>query len=369
MIFSNGLKVYQGGGELFHQEKRLSCAQCRRENIDMPFETALTKALDLRFPIVAGPLGRGSSAEFLGAVARSGSFGFTAAAHMPEDTLSEELAKMSSATNGRFGANLSLTRDRRNWLAIALDAGVRVFSLWQGDIEPYARIIKDAGGLVFWTLGNPEDATRAKDMGVDFIVSQGQEAGGHYVGSAPTMSLLPAVVDAAKGVPVVAAGGIADGRGLVAAMALGACGVWMGTRFVASKESASHRGYKERVVAARATDLVDTELFDPVGQECPHRVIRNSTYSRWEEAGRPATGQRPGESDRISRFPNGKPLYRYDAAAAWDAMEGDWEASPLYAGTTIDLIHEVKSVAEIVGEIDTTARATLNEIVNLRIVR
>jgi nitronate monooxygenase len=244
-----------------------------------------------------------------------------------------------------------------------------VFSLWQGDIEPYVRTIKDAGGLVFWTLGTPAEAARAKDLGVDFIVSQGQEAGGHYVGSAPTMSLLPSVVDAAKGVPVLAAGGVADGRGLVAALALGACGAWMGTRFVASKESANHRGYKERVVAARATDLVETELFDPPGQECPHRVIRNSTFSQWEEAGRPARGQRPGESDRISSFPNGKPLYRYDAAAAWDAMEGDWEASPLYAGTSIDLIHEVKSVAEIVGEIEATAQASLDKIANLRTVR
>jgi nitronate monooxygenase len=335
----------------------------------MPLETALTKALDLRVPVLAAPLGRGSSAEFLGAIADSGGFGFTALMHMPEETVSDELAQRSRATNGRFGANLTLIVDQRRKLAAALDAGVRVFSLWHGDIEPYVRIVKDAGGLVFWTLGSPEDAARAKDLGVDFIVSQGREAGGHLVGGAPTMSLLPAVVDAAKGVPVVAAGGIADGCGLVAALALGACGVWMGTRFVASKESANHRGYKERVVAARATDLVETELFNVGWQECPHRVIRNSTYSRWEEAGRPATGQRPGESDRISRFPNGKPLYRYDVAAPWDAMEGAWEASPHYAGTTIDLIHEVKSVAEIVGEIETTAQTALEKIAHLRTVR
>ncbi|WP_168991619.1 nitronate monooxygenase family protein [Paraburkholderia sp. UYCP14C] len=243
---------------------------------------------------------------------------------------------------------------------------MRVFSLWQGDIEPYVQIIKDAGGLVFWTVGSPDDAARAKDMGVDFIVAQGREAGGHLVGSAPAMPLLPSIVDAARGVPVVAAGGIAEGRGLIAAMALGACGVWMGTRFVASKESANHRGYKERVVAARATDLVETELFDAGWQESPHQVIRNSTYSRWEEAGRPANGQRPGEGERISSFPDGKPLYRYDIAAAWDGMEGDWEASPLYAGAAVELIHDVKSVAEIVGEIEATAQAALERIADLR---
>jgi nitronate monooxygenase len=332
----------------------------------MPFETVLTKALDLRVPVLAGPLGRGTNAEFLAAVANSGSFGFTALMHMPEATVSDELAEISRATNGRFGANLTLVVDQHKRLAAALDAGVRVFSLWQGDIEPYVRIIKDAGGLVFWTIGSPEDAARAKDIGVDFIVSQGSEAGGHFVGVAPTMSLLPAIVDTAKGVPVVAAGGIADGRGLVAAMALGACGVWMGTRFVASKESANHRGYKERVVAARASDLVETELFDPVGRECPHWVIRNSTFSRWEDAGCPPTGQRPGEGERISRFPDGKPLYRYDVAAAWDSMEGDWEASPLYAGAAVELIHDVKSVAEIVGEIEATAEAAFHKIVDVQ---
>ncbi|MFM0079059.1 nitronate monooxygenase [Paraburkholderia sediminicola] len=332
----------------------------------MPFETALTKALDLRVPVLAAPLGRGTNAEFLATMANSGSFGFTALMHMPEATVSDELAEINRVAKGRFGANLSLVVDQRKRLAAALEAGVRVFSLWQGDLEPYVRLIKDAGGLVFWTVGSPEDAARAKDIGVDFLVSQGREAGGHFVGSAPTMALLPSIVDAARGVPVVAAGGIADGRGLLAAMALGACGVWMGTRFVASRESANHRGYKERIVAARAADLVETELFDPVGQECPHWVIRNSTVSRWEDAGRPPSGQRPGEGEAISRYPNGKPVYRYDVAAAWDSMEGDWEASPLYAGATVQLVHEVKPVAEIIGEIEATAQAALDQIAALR---
>jgi nitronate monooxygenase len=140
----------------------------------------------------------------------------------------------------------------------------------------------------------------------------------------------------------------------------------MGTRFVASKESANHRGYKERVVTARATDLVETVLFD---EKSPHQVIRNSTYSKWEDAGRPPNGQRPGEGETISRFPNGKPLNRYDVAAAWDTMEGDWEASPLYAGATVQLIHDVKSVAEIVEDIETTAEAVLDKIAGQRTVR
>ena len=332
----------------------------------MPFETALTKALDLRVPVVAGPLGRGTNAEFLAAMANSGGFGFAALMHMPEENVSEELAKMNRVAKGRFGANLTLVVDQRKRLAAALEAGVRVFSMWQGDLAPYIRIIKDAGGLVFWTVGNAEDAAQAKDMGVDFLVSQGRESGGHLVGVAPTMSLLPSIVDAANGVPVVAAGGIADGRGLAAALALGACGVWMGTRFVASTESANHRGYKARVVAARASDLVETKLYDSGWQDSAHQVIRNSTFAAWQNAGSPPTGQRPGEGEAISRFPNGKPLNRYDVAAPWDAMEGDWEAGPLYAGATVQLVHEVKPVAQIIKDIETEAGAALNRIAVLR---
>jgi nitronate monooxygenase len=127
---------------------------------------------------------------------------------------------------------------------------------------------------------------------VDFVVVQGREAGGHLVGEAPLMSLLPAVVDAAGSVPVVAAGGIADGRGLAAALTLGACGVWMGTRFVASAESGNHPDYKAKITEAKFSDLVETTLFDGGWPESPHRVIRNSTLTRWEQAGRPAISQR-----------------------------------------------------------------------------
>ena len=119
------------------------------------------------------------------------------------------------------------------------------------------------------------------------------------------MSLLPAVVDAADGVPTIAAGGIADGRGLAAALALGACGVGMGTRFVASVESGNHPGYKQRITNADFADVVETTLFDGGWSESPHRVIRNSTFARWEEAGCPALGARPGEGEQIGTFPDG----------------------------------------------------------------
>jgi nitronate monooxygenase len=214
----------------------------------MAIQTALTKRLGLRYPVIAAPLGRGSTPQFLAALAREGAMGFVALMHMPEPEVRQTLSGYIAAVGAgdRFGVNLTLIVDQTRRLEAALEAGCRVVSLWQGDIAPYARRAKDAGVIVFWTISGPADAARAADLGVDFVVVQGREAGGHLVGEAPLMSLLPAVVDAAGSVPIVAAGGIADGRGLAAALTLGACGVWMGTRFVASAESGNHPNTKRR---------------------------------------------------------------------------------------------------------------------------
>lgn len=230
----------------------------------MPFTTELTRRLGLRVPVIAAPLGRGSTPDFLAALAGAGSMGFVALMHMPEPEVRQSLSAYLAATGGgeRFGVNLTLIVDQSRRLDAALDAGCRVVSLWQGDPAPYVRRAKDAGATVFWTVTGPVEAARAADFGVDFIVCQGREAGGHLVGEAPLMALLPAVVDASRGVPVVAAGGVADGRGLAAVLALGACGAWLGTRFVASAESGNHPGHKRRITEAGFADLAETTLFD-----------------------------------------------------------------------------------------------------------
>ena len=327
----------------------------------MTLRTALTERLGLRYPVIAAPLGRGSTPQFLGALAREGAIGFVALMHMPETEVRQTLSGYVAAAGGgnRFGVNLTLIIDQTPRLEAALEAGCRVVSLWQGDVARCARRAKDAGATVFWTVGGPVEAARAADLGVDFVVVQGREAGGHLVGEAPLMSLLPAVVDAAGRVPVVAAGGLADGRGLAAALAIGACGVWMGTRFVASAESGNHPGYKRRITEASFDDLVETTLFDGGWPDSPHRVIRNSTMARWEAAGSPAPGARPGEGERIGSFPDGTQMLRYNAATPWDAMDGDWEAAPLYAGTSAALIDTVEPIAAILARLAADAEAAL----------
>ena len=210
--------------------------------------------------------------------------------------------------------------------------------------------VHDAGGLVMDTVGSADEARRVVDAGVDVVVAQGVEAGGHVWGEIATMPLVPAVVDAVD-VPVLAAGGIADGRGLAAALALGAGGAWVGTRFVASEESAAHDLYKQRIVEASGGDTVLATLFDAEWPDAKHRVLRTETVRRWEEAGGPGPGTRPGEGEHIATLTEGIPLTRYSAMLPAADVTGDLEALAFYAGQSVELTGDVRPAGEIVREI------------------
>jgi NAD(P)H-dependent flavin oxidoreductase YrpB (nitropropane dioxygenase family) len=197
-----------------------------------------------------------------------------------------------------------------------------------------------------------------KDLGVDVIVAQGWEAGGHVRGTVATMPLVPAVVDAVAPVPVVAAGGIADGRGLAAALALGAAGVWIGTRFLASEEAAIHDRYRERLFAANEDDTFYGNLFDVGWPNAPHRVLRNKTVDAWEAAGRPDSGERPGEGEVVAASPRGE-IVRYRSATPAADCEGDIDALSLWAGQSVGLVSRVQPAAEIVHQIAREAASVL----------
>ena len=314
--------------------------------------TRITELLGTTVPIIAAPLGLGTTPAFLGAIAAAGAIGFVGLTHPSPDEIGPRVSAVSETTGGRFGVNFSLIADKRENLRRALDAGARIVSLWQDDPAPYARIAKDAGALVLWTVSGPEEAARASDLGVDVVVAQGSEAGGHLVGLTPSLVNIPAVVDAARGVPVAAAGGIADGRGLAAALALGAEAVWLGTRFVASRECALHDGYKARIVEADPGDAVETTLYDVGWPDSPHRVLRNDLIEAWERAGRPASGARAGEGEVVGRQADGTAVPRYHiqspAVGFEGAFEEAWSEMALYAGQSAGLVRDVPGVAEIV---------------------
>src|SRR5207253_8901337 len=149
-------------------------------------------------------------------------------------------------------------------------------------------------------VGSVDEARAAASAGVDFVIAQGVEAGGHVRGTTALSVLLPAVVDAVTPIPVLASGGVADGRGLVAALSLGAQGVSMGTRFVASEEAFVPRLYKARIVSGIAEDTIYVEdLFNVGWEKAPHRVLRNAIVREWEAAGSPPIGQRPAEATTV----------------------------------------------------------------------
>jgi nitronate monooxygenase len=235
---------------------------------------------------------------------------------------------------------------------------VRIVSFFWGDPAALVPIAHDAGALVIQTVGSAAEASRVVEAGVDVVVAQGWEAGGHVWGSVATLPLIPAVVDAVAPIPVVAAGGIGDGRGLAAMLALGAAAAWMGTRFLMAAETRAHPRYRELLAAATEASTTYSSLFDVGWPDAPHRTLRNSTIDAWERAGRPPTAERPGEGETIATL-GGEPVVRYSSASLRDDIDGDIEAMSMWAGQSVGLIHEVRQAAEIVNEIVEEAAAAL----------
>src|SRR5262249_17840979 len=180
-----------------------------------------------------------------------------------------------SRTDKPFHANILLEWPPEDCLEAALAAGVKIVSLAWGDSRPYVERVHDAGALLIGTAGTAEEAKHLADAGVDVICAQGWESGGHVWGEVTTLALVPAVVDAVAPVPVLAAGGISDGRGIAAALALGAQGVWLGTRFLLAEEAPIHPDYRDHLVAAHAEDAqYARDLFDINWENAPHRALR-----------------------------------------------------------------------------------------------
>jgi nitronate monooxygenase len=251
-----------------------------------------------------------------------------------------------------FGGNFVLTEDQHRPLDQALEAGLRIVSFMLGDPGGYIEPVHAAGGIVLHTVGSAEEARRAVASGADVIVAQGWEAGGHVRGTVATLPLVPAVVDAVAPVPVIAAGGISDARGVAAILALGAQAAWVGTRFLLAQEMPIHEDYRRALIAAAETDPQwYPNLYDVGWPDSPHRALRNSTADAWEAAGRPPDSQRPGAGDVIAHFASGEPIVRYEPAPPMAGTTGDIEALSMWAGQGVALARESQSAADIVAEL------------------
>ena len=322
--------------------------------------TPVCDLLGIEVPIVQAPIGPLVGPELVAAVSNAGGLGMLSGLAVAEDRLGELIDRTRELTEAPFGVNFILARSRDRAIRIALEHGVPVVSLFWGEPDEHVPAIHEAGALVMHTVGSPEQARRAVAAGVDIIVAQGWEAGGHVWDGVATMALIPSVVDAVAPVPVIAAGGIADGRGLAAVLVLGAQAAWLGTRFVATDESRAHPRYKRAVLEAGVDATIhQRDLFDIGWEDAPHRVLRNSTVAAWEEAGSPAKGGRPGQGETVARTADGREVPRYSAALPVAGMEGDVEAMALYAGQSAGLVGEIRPAAAVIDALASEAAACL----------
>jgi nitronate monooxygenase len=277
--------------------------------------TPVCELLGIERPIVQAPMS--AVPQLAAAVSNAGALGMLA---LTWSTPAGDVVRETAALTDRpFGGNLILASDQHRRLEEALEAGMRIVSLMWGDPAGYVEQVHDANGVVLHTVRSAEEARWAVASGVDVVVAQGWEAGGHVWGQVATLRLVPAVVDAVTPVPVIAAGGIGDARGVVAVLALGAQAAWLGTRFLLAQEMPIHEEYRRRLMDAAETDAQwYANLYEVGWPDAPHRVIRNSTAEVWEAAGRPHRGV---------------------------------EALSLWAGQSVALARRQQPAAEIVAEL------------------
>ena len=324
--------------------------------------TDICRQLGVSLPIWNAGMGGGLAGPALAAaVSNAGGFGVLGMGGLPEPVVREQILELRRLTDAPFGVNiiLPLLGGDDSPIECCLELWVPVLILFWGDPAPYVDRAHAVGTKVVVQAGSVEEARAAAAAGVDAVMIQGVEAGGHVRSTTSLSILLPATVDAVAPLPVIAAGGIADGRGVAAALSLGAQAVSLGTRFLCSDESRA--AYKDRVVAAGAEDTFYTKLFDVEWPDAAHRVLRNKVVRDWEAAGSPASGQRPGEGEPAGRMPVGGQMVelpRYSVFMPMEGFEGDLDSSVLYCGESCSLITDVKPAAEIVRILAADAEAT-----------
>lgn len=306
----------------------------------MTIRTALTNLLGARIPLMNAPMTPQAGGALARAVSEAGAFGMIGFDEdEPESGIAEQLALLQREPRANFGIGLVawVLQRRPQLLDLAIAARPRVIAISFGDPSPYAQRVRDAGILLASQVQSRAWARTALDAGVDLLVAQGTEAGGH-TGAVGTLPLLQIVLDMTDK-PVVAAGGIATGRGIAAVLAAGAAGAWVGTPFLLASEARNSKAARDRLSGADETQTIYTRVYDRVQHKgWPHefggRALRDAYVERWT-----------GREDELLA----------DARAVAEFKP----ESKIYAGQSVGMLHGVRPAAEIVGELRDGARAAL----------
>ena len=309
----------------------------------MAITTRLSRLLGIEVPIIQGGMAWTATAELAGAVSEAGGLGIIGAGHMPTDILREQIRLAKRLTEKPFGVNLMLlTPHIDDLVQMVLDEGVHAVTTGAGNPARYMASLKERGIKVLTVVPSVALAKRMESIGADAVIGEGMESGGH-IGDLTTMVLTPQLADAVS-VPIVAAGGIADGRGVAAAFALGADGVQVGTRFMCAEECTIHPDIKAAVLKAKDRDTVVT------GRSTGHpvRVIKNKLARQIMDL------DRDNKPEEIEALGSGK--------LALAMRDGDVNMGSLMAGQSAALVCKIQPAAEIVSEMISEAEDVLRRM-------
>jgi len=306
--------------------------------------TRITELLGCKYPIIQGGMAWVAESTLASAVSNAGGVGLIAGGNAPIDYLRDQIRKCKEKTPNPFGVNIMLMSENADDLAqLVIDEGVKVVTTGAGNPAKYIPAWKEAGVKVIPVIPSVALAKRMERAGADAVVAEGTESGGH-IGENTTMCLVPQVVDALE-IPVIAAGGIADGRGMAASFMLGAEGVQIGTRFLASEECQIHPTFKELVVKAKDTDSVVTGRY--TGHPC--RNIKTK-FSKKLANGEKDGSLTPDEFEQLTLGSLRKAV-----------QDGNLDEGSFLCGAIAGMINEVKPCADIISEIMEQAEKLLNK--------
>jgi len=295
-------------------------------------KTPLCDLLGIEFPIIQGGMAWVATGELAAAVSAAGGLGIIGAGNAPPHVVRAEIRKVKATTQHPFGVNVYyLSPFVEEIIHLVIEEGVPVITTGAGNPGKHIPALKEAGVKVLPVVASVALAKRLAKLGVDGIIAEGMECGGH-VGEITTMALVPQVVDAVD-LPVIAAGGIADGRGLAAALALGAVGVQMGTRFVCASECIAHHRYKQAIIKAKDRDTVVTGYSGHYA-----RIIENKLARQFAQLVAQAA-----PAEEFERLGTG----RLKAAV----VDGDVEYGSVMAGQIAAMVQEIKPARDIIVEV------------------